>query len=153
MKEADLYVQDDYTKAEDALKRAKALVLQKKYKEAKAAAEEAVASALQAISRVDMQRTKMGEEVDQMILEGKKFLEEIKTLAVSAIRKKAEVGREKMEAAIGKYELEMVEIKEQRQAMETRVASDRLASLHNAMNTLKEEITAAIEAKDAAKKQ
>jgi hypothetical protein len=100
-----------------------------------------------------MQRTKMGEEVDQMILEGKKFLEEIKTLAVSAIRKKAGVGREKMEAAIGKYELEMVEIKEQRQAMETRVASDRLASLHNAMNTLKEEITAAIEAKDAAKKQ
>ena len=58
-----------------------------------------------------------------------------------------------MEAAIGRYELEMVEIKEQRQAMETRVAADRLASLHNAMNTLKEEITAAIEAKDAAKKQ
>ncbi len=153
MKEADLYVHDDYTKAEDALKRAKALVQQKKYKEAKTAAEEAVAVALQAISRVDMQRTKMGEEVDQMILEGKKFLEELKTLAVSAIRKKAGVGREKMEAAIGRYELEMVEIKEQRQAMETRVASNRLALLHNAMKTLKEEITAAIEAKDAAKTQ
>ena len=71
----------------------------------------------------------------------------------SRLRKKAGVGREKMEAAIGRYELEMVEIKEQRQAMETRVAADRLASLHNAMNTLKEEITAAIEAKDAAKNQ
>jgi hypothetical protein len=152
-KEADRYMQEDYRKAEDALKRAKSLVLQKKYKEAKSAAEQAVAVALQAISRVDMHRTKMGEEVDQMILEGRKFLEEIKTLAVSAIRKKAGVGREKIEAAIGRYELEMVEIKEQRQALQIRDASDRLSSLHTAMKTMKEEITAAIEAKDAAKKQ
>ena len=153
MKEADLYVQEDYTKAENALKRAKDLVLKKKYKEAKAAAEETVALALQAISRVDMHRKNMGEKVDQMILEGKKIMEEIKTLAVSAIRKKAGIEREKLEAAVGKYELAMVEIKEQRQALQIRDASDRLRSLHTAMKTLKEEIATEIEAKDATKRQ
>ena len=44
-KEADIYLEDGFKKAEAALKKAKDLVTQKEYKDAKAAAEEASSGA------------------------------------------------------------------------------------------------------------
>jgi hypothetical protein len=151
-KEADLYVQEGFRKAEEALRKAKELIAVKKYKEAKAAAEESANSALMAVSLVETNKTAMKEEAEKMVQEIQQSLDEIKSLAAAAIKKKASINKEEIQGAIGKYELDIVSVKDQLQEQKIRGAYDQLIALKEQTKGQKEGLTAVLEKKQEAKK-
>jgi len=151
-KEADLYVQDVFTKAEDALKNAKDLIAVKKYKEAKKAAEDADSLAQQAIPMVEPNKAKMKTEVEQMIPEVQGTMDELKSLVAKAIKKKAPINREEIQSSLGKWEIDMVNIKDQLQGGRVRQAHDQLLSMKEQMKMQREILVAAVEQESAAKK-
>lgn len=151
-KEADLYVQDVFTKAEDALKNAKDLIAVKKYREAKKAAEDAATLAQQAIPMVEPNKAKMKTEVEQMIPEVQGTMDELKSLVAKAIKKKAPINREEIQSSIGKWEIDMVNVKDQLQGGRIRQANDQLISMKEQMKMQKELLVAAAEQEPAVKK-
>lgn len=151
-KEADLYVQDIFMKAEDSLKKANDLITVKKYREAKKAAEDAISFAQQAISMVEPNKAKMKTEVEQMIPEVQGAMDELKSLVAKAIKKKASINREEIQSSIGKWEIDMVNVKDQLQGGRIRQAYDQLVSMKEQMEMQKEILLAVVEQQPAAKK-
>jgi len=151
-KEADLYVQDEFRRAEEVLKKAKDLVAAKKYKEARTSAEDSANIALSALSLVETNKAKMKEESEQMLADVQNLLDETKNVAAAAIKKMTHINKEEVQGAIGKYELEMVSIKDQLQEQKIRGAYDQLFSLREQIKGQKEKLTAALEQKQEAKK-
>lgn len=153
LKEADLYVQDVFMKAEDSLKNAKDLITLKKYKEAKKAAEDALSFAQQAIPMVDLSKAKMKAEAEQMVQDVQGALDELKSMVAKAPKKKSPINREEIQGMIGKWEVDMVNIKDQLEAQKIRQAYDQLKSMGDEIKAQKGSITAAMEQqKTAAKK-
>jgi hypothetical protein len=153
LKEADLYVQDVFMKAEDSLKNANDLIAAKKYKEAKKAAEDALSFAQQAIPMIDLNKTKMKTEADQMVQDNQGMLDELKSIVAKAPKKKSPINREEIQGMIGKWEVDMVSIKEQLEAQKIRQAYDQLKSMGEEIKTQKESVTAAMEQQKAAEKK
>jgi hypothetical protein len=110
-KEANVYVEDVFKKAEAALKKAKDLVTQKEYKEAKAAAEEAATLGQQSASQVEAGKAKMKADAEQMITEVQAATNELKAMVADAIRQKRPVNREEVQALIGKNEVDVLNVK------------------------------------------
>jgi hypothetical protein len=150
--EADLYVQDIFTKAENSLKQANDLITQKKYKEAKAAAEEAAKLALEAIPQIEPNKAKMKEEATQKVSEAQMLMKEVKDIASKAIKKKVGPNQDELKTAIGNTELEMVNINESMQAEKIRQAYDKIIVLLEQLKSQKENLTVALEQKQTAKK-
>ena len=146
-KEADLYVMDVFSKAEEALKKSKSYVDEKKYKEAKSAAEEALGLAQQAIASIEPNKAKMKADAEQIIIDVQNSLGELKSSAVKLIKKRDQVDREKIQGAIGKWEIDMVSVQEQMQAGKIRQAYDLLLSLQEQIKTHKEDMAVAMDAK------
>ncbi len=111
-KEAHLYVPDVFKKADDLLKKAKDLVINKKYKEAKNAAEETIRVSQQAVEMIEQNKAKMKTEVIQLLEVTHKDLEEFKIMAAKAIKKRVFVSNEDIQKVIGKTEIDLVNIKE-----------------------------------------
>jgi hypothetical protein len=151
-KEADMYVQDVFTKAQDEMKKAGELVTAKKFDEAKTAAMEAAKMAQQAASLVEQNKQKMKEELEAMLPDVQKALDEAKTLAATAIKKKAVASKDELQSAIGKLELDMTSIKEQLQAGKIRQAGDLAKSLLEQVNAQKQSLTDALAQPKATKK-
>ena len=151
-KEADLYVQDVFATAEDDMKKANDMVAAKKYDEAKAAALEASKMAQQAAAQVDQNKQKMKAEVEAMLPDVQKAIDETKTLAATAIKKKAVASKDEVQSAIGKLELDMTNVKDQLQAGKIRQAGDLAKSLSEQVNAQKQSLTDAIAQPKAAKK-
>ena len=139
-KEADLYVGHLYSQAENSLGQAKSQMQENKHKEARKAAQEAVNLALQAISQVEQNKNKMGEETERLIIESEKFLEELKILAARAMKSNVAIEREALLSAIGKYELDMLEIKEQFRTQNIRQAYNQVSKTMTSMKQNKETI-------------
>jgi hypothetical protein len=152
MKEADLYVEDIFSKAQDEMKKAGEMVTAKKFAEAKTAALEAVKMAKEAASLVDQNKQKMKESLDAMLPDVQKALDEVKSLAAIAIKKKAVASKDEIQSAIGKLELDMTAVKEQLQAGKIRQAYDLAKSLSEQANTQKQSLTDAMGQQAAAKK-
>jgi len=150
-KEADLYVEDIFAKAQDEMKKANDLVIAKKYAEAKTAAMEAVKMAQQAATLVDENKQKMKEAVEAMLPDVQKALDETKSLAATAIKKKAVAAKDELQSAIGKLELDMTAVKEQLQSGKIRQAADLAKSLLEQANAQKQSLTDAM-GQQAAKK-
>ena len=150
--EADLYVQDIFTKAENSLKQANDLITQKKYKEAKAAAEEAAKLALEAIPQIEPNKAKMKEEATQKVSEAQMLMKEVKDIASKAIKKKVGPNQDELKTAIGDTELEMVNINESMQDEKIRQAYDKTIVLLEQLKSQKENLTVALEQKQTAKK-
>src|SRR4030042_2364234 len=150
--EADLYVQDIFTKAENSLKQANDLKTQKKYKEAKAQAEEAAKLALEAIPQIDPNKAKMQEEATQKVSEAQMLMKEEKDIASKEIKKKVGPNQDELKTAIGNTELEMVNINESMQAEKIRQAYDKIIVLLEQLKSQKENLTVALEQKQTAKK-
>lgn len=142
-KEADLYVQDIFSKAEDSLKKAKDLISQKKYKDAKKAAEEATQFAQQAIPLVEQNKAKMKAEVEQMIPDTQKAIDELKTLIVKIIKKKPPEEQKELQGMIGKWEIEMVNVKDMLKGEKIRQAYDGLKAMKEQVVAKKEGLAAA----------
>lgn len=153
LKEADLYVQDVFMKAEDSLKNANDLIAAKKYKEAKKAAEDALSFAQQAIPMIDLNKTKMKTEADQMVQDNQGMLDELKSIVAKAPKKKSPINREEIQGMIGKWEVDMTSIKEQLEAQKIRQAYDQLKSMGEEIKAQKESVTAAMEQQKAAEKK
>ena len=151
-KEADMYVQDVFTKAQDEMKKAGELVTAKKYDEAKTAAMEAAKIAQQAASLVEENKQKMKEELEKMLPDVQKTLDDTKSLAAAAIKKKAVASKDELQSAIGKLELDMTAIKEQLQAGKIRQAADLAKSLSEQVNVQKQSLTDAMGQPKTAKK-
>lgn len=151
-KEADLYVQDVFAKAEESLKKAKDLVTAKKYKEAKEIAEETARIAQQSVSMVEANKAKMKEEAEQMVKDIQGAMAELKTSVAMAIKKKAQINREEIQGMIGKWEIDMVNIKDQIQTGKIRQAYDSLSSIKEQVKSQAEGIAAALEPETADKK-
>ena len=150
-KEADLYVEDVFAKAQDEMKKASDLVTAKKYTEAKTAAMEAIKMAQQAATLVDQNKQKMKEAVEAMLPDVQKALDETKSLAATAIKKKAVTAKDELQSAIGKLELDMTAVKEQLQSGKIRQAADLAKSLLEQANAQKQSLTDAM-GQQAAKK-
>jgi len=151
-KEADMYVQDLFTKAQDEMKKAGEMVAAKKYDEAKTAAMEAAKIAQQAASLVEQNKQKMKEELEKMLPDVQKTLDDTKSLAAAAIKKKAVASKDELQSTIGKLELDMTGIKEQLQAGKIRQAGDLAKSLSEQVNAQKQSLTDAMAQPKAAKK-
>lgn len=153
LKEADLYVQDVFMKAQDSLKNANDLIAAKKYKEAKKAAEDALSFAQQAIPMVDLNKAKMKTEADQMVQDNQGMLDELKSMVAKASKKKSPINREEIQGMIGKWEVDMTSIREQLEAQEIRQAYDQLKSMGEEIKAQKEGVTAAMEQQKASEKK
>lgn len=151
-KEADLYVEDVFTKAQDEMKKATDLVTAKKFDEAKTAALEATKMVQQAASLVEENKQKMKVELETMLPNVQKALDELKSLAATAIKKKAVPSKDELQAAIGKLELDMTSVKEQLLAGKIRQAMDLAKSLIEQANAQKQSLTDAMGQQKAAKK-
>ncbi len=150
--EADLYVQDVFTKAQDEMKKAGEMVTAKKYDEAKTAAMEAAKMAQQSVTLIEQNKQKMKEELEAMLPDVQKALDEVKTLAATAIKKKAVASKDELQSAIGKLELDMTAVKEQLQAGKIRQAVDLAKSLIEQANAQKQTLTDAMAQLKPAKK-
>lgn len=151
-KEADLYAQDIFSKADGALKKGKELVTAKNYKEAKTALDEALKLAQQAVQAVEPNKAKMKTETEQLMIDTQNAINEVKTLVSQAIRKKAPIDKAEIQGAIGKWEVDLVAAKENLNVGKIRAAFDQITSLKDEIKNNKEKIAAALEPKAAEKK-
>jgi len=94
----------------------------------------------------------MKEEAEKMVQEVQQSLDEIKSHAAAAIKKKTPINKEEVQGAIGKYELEIVSIKDQLKEQKIRGAYDQLIALKEQIRGQKEKLTAIFEQKQEAKK-
>jgi hypothetical protein len=151
-KEADLYAQDVFIQAQDELKQANELVAAKKYDEAKKAALEATKTAQQAASLVDENKQKMKTELEAMLLDIQKTLDETKKIAESAVKKKA-VSKEDVQSAIESFDLDVKSVNERLQAGKIREASDLAKSVLDKINAEKQTLTDAMAQQQPEKKK
>ncbi len=137
-KEADLYAPEAFKKAEDSLKSAKDFVVSKSYNEAKKAAEATVQIAQQAIAMIEQGKAKMKAEAEQYMEGLQKDLEELKTLASKAIKKKVFASSEDLQKVIGKLEIDLVDIKEKLQTGVVKQAYDDLKAAKEQLDSQKQ---------------
>ncbi len=149
-KEANLYAEEAFKKAEAALQSAKDLVGGKKYKEAKAAAEQAATLANQSLADVETNKAKMKTDAEQMLTDIQKEMENVKGQMVAAIKKKIQVNREEVQAAIGKWEVQLTAAKGELGGGKIRDAKDKLMETQAQLKTQVENLTKALEAAPAA---
>lgn len=153
LKEADLYVQDIFMKAEDSLKKAKELIALKKYKEAKKSAEDAMRFAQQAIPMIELNKAKMKTEAEQIVQDVQESLNELKSMVAKALKKKSLINLEEIQGDIGKWEVNLVSIREQLEIQKVRQAYDLVKTISEEIKTQKEKVAAALEQQKAAEKK
>ena len=139
-KDANLYAQDAFKKAEDAFKKAKDQVAAKQYKEAKQTAIDTVALAQQAIAGVAAGQAKMKEDAAKIAADVDKALDELKTDVAMAIKKKLPVPKEEVQAAIGKWGVDLAAVKDKLQGEKISEALGELKAMITAVSAKKEEI-------------
>jgi hypothetical protein len=149
-KEANLYAQDALKKAEDVFKKAKEQVAAKQYKEAKQAAIDTAALAQQAIAGVAAGKAKMQEEAAKMAVDVDKALDELKTDVAMAIKKKLPVPKEEVQAAIGKWGVDLATLKDKLQSGKISEAFGELKAMMTAVGAKKEEIAKLVTSEPAA---
>jgi hypothetical protein len=132
-KEADIYASDIFKSAEESLKKAKEFVINKSYKEAKQAAEETVMTVQRAIVLVETNKVKMMAQAEEMLQDVQKEIDEFKSSAAKAIRKKALTDRKEIQGLIGKWEIDLLNIKDKLQKQQAKQAYDDI-------NTVKEQV-------------
>ncbi len=151
-KEADIYLEDGYKKAETSLKKAKDLLAQKEYKGAKAAADEASSQAQLLSSQVDAARTKMKADADQMHQEVKEQTNELKVIVADAVKRNLPVDRDAAQALIGKNEIDLINVKVRLETGKIRQGYDDLKIMKSQTAAGKEKLAAATNPPAAEKK-
>lgn len=137
-KEADVYVQDIFSKAEESLKKAKDLMGEKKYKEAKKAAEETINLAKQALSQVEPNKSKMKAEAEQMISGIRKEIDELKGLVAKPRKRMTKRERKELEELIQKWEKDLPNIEAMVKEQKIRQAYDQLMALKKEVESKRE---------------
>ena len=143
-KEADIYLEDGFKKAEGALKKAKDLMAQKEYRDAKSAAEEASSGAQLLSSQADAAKAKMKADAEQMLQEVKGQTNELKTLVADAVKRKVPVNREEAQALIGKNEIDLINVKVRLETGKVRQGYDDLKVMKSQTDAQKEKLMASL---------
>jgi hypothetical protein len=141
-KEADLYVEDVFKKAQDTLQKAHDLIAEKEYRDAKTAALEATRLAKQSLSIVETNKAKMREDTEQMLEHIRPSIDEVKILAAKAFKKKAPINRNDIQGFIGRWEIDIINIKEHLDEESIRHAHDQLIIMQKQIKNQKEELIA-----------
>jgi len=152
MKEADLYVEDVFTQAQNEIKKAGEMVVAKKFAEAKTAALEAKKLALQAGALIDQNKQKMKDSLEAMLPDVQKSLDDLKTTTAAAIKKKAGASKDELQSVIGKLELDMSAVKQQIEEGKIRQAYDLAKAISEQAAAQKQSLTDAMDQQAAAKK-
>ena len=134
-KEADIYVPDVFSKAEESLKKAKDLMREKKYKEAKKAAEDTINLAKQAISQVEPNKSKMKAEAEQMISDIRKGIDELKSLIAKSSKRTTKRETKEIEDLIQKWEKDLANIGAMVEAQKIRQAYAQLTALNKEVSS------------------
>lgn len=150
-KEADIYVPDIFSKAEESLKKAKDLMREKKYKEAKKAAEDTINLAKQAISQVEPNKSKMKAEAEQMISDIRKGIDELKSLIAKPSKRMTKRERKELEELIQKWEKDLANIEAMMEAKKIRQAYDQLMGLKKEVSSKRERFIPSAEEKTGIK--
>ena len=150
-KEADIYVPDIFSKAEETLKKVKDLMREKKYKEVKKAAEDTINLAKQAISRVEPNRSKMKAEAEQMISGLRKEIDELKSLIAKPSKRMTKRERKELEELIQKWEKDLANIEAMIGAQKIRQAYDQLMALKKEVSSKGERFIPSVEEKTGIK--
>ena len=140
-KEAGLYAQDLLQKAQDSLKKAKDLVTQKKYDEAKKAAEEAANFAKQAIPAAEQNKAKLKADVEQMVPEIQKGLDELKALIAKSGKRLARNEAAQINEMIKKWESDLAAAKNTIQGQKFQEAAGQLRKMKEDIDKQKERLT------------
>ena len=143
-KEADIYMEDGFKKAEAALKKSKDLLAQKEYKSARAAAEEASSEAQLLSSQVDAAKAKMKADAEQMLQEVKQQTNELKAIVADAVKKKLPINREEAQNLIGKNEVDTINVKVRLETGKIRQGYDDVKVMKSQTAAEKEKLTAAL---------
>jgi F0F1-type ATP synthase membrane subunit b/b' len=146
--EADLYVEDTFKKAEEALQRARDLIAEKEYEEAKTAALEATRLAKHSRSMVELKKEKMREETEQMLENVRVSIDEVKILLAKALKKKAPVNRDDVQAFIDMWESEIISLKDNLDAQVIRYRFDKLFVIQKQINHQKDNLTILLKQKE-----
>jgi F0F1-type ATP synthase membrane subunit b/b' len=147
-KEADLYVEDAFKKAEDALQRAHALIAEKEYGEAKTAAIEATRLAKNARSMVEFNKEKMREETEQMLENVRTSIDKVKILAAKALKKKAPVNRDDIQGFIDRWESEIISLKDNLDEQGIRHGFDKLVVIQKQIKYQKDNLNILLNQKE-----
>ena len=150
-KEADIYVPDIFSKAEESLKKAKDLMREKKYKEAKKAAEDTINLAKQAISQVEPNKSKMKAEAEQMISDIRKEIDELKSLIAKPSKRMTKRERKELEELIQKWEKDLPNIEAMMEAKKIRQAYDQLMGLKKEVSSKRDRFIPSAEEKTGIK--
>jgi F0F1-type ATP synthase membrane subunit b/b' len=133
-KEADLYAQEEYQRAEDSLARATHLMAAKDNRKARKAIEEATGQAHQASKAVEENKAKMKTEDERMLADYNRQVDELKIrVANMGTDTPAEVPRG-IQELVGKWEIMKMRIPDLIQRGSIRVAYDELKTLAGALN-------------------
>ena len=134
-KEADLYAQEEYHKAEDSLSRATHLLAAKEYRKAKKAVEEATMQAHHASKAVDENKTKMKAEDEKMFSDFSRQADELKVrVAKPGTDTPTNVPREVQEL-VGKWEIMKMRVPELIQRGRIKEAHDELETIEGVLNS------------------
>jgi hypothetical protein len=136
-KEADIYVPDIFKNAEESLKKAKELVVNKNYKEAKLAAEETILIVQKVIVLAETNKIKMMANTERILQDVQKDIDEFKSLAAKAVRKNTLTDREEIQGMIGKWEIDMLNIKDKLQKQKVKQAYDDINVVKEQVNNRK----------------
>jgi FtsZ-interacting cell division protein ZipA len=133
-KEADLYAQDEYQRAEDSLAKATHLLAAKEYGKAKKAVEEATGQARQATKEVEENKAKMKAEDEKMFSDFNRQVDELKIRAAKpGTDTPRKVPREAQEL-VGKWEIMKMRIPDLIQRGRIREAHDELKTIEGVLN-------------------
>jgi Domain of unknown function (DUF4398) len=138
-KEADLYAQDEYQRAEDSLARAKHLLAAKEYKKAKEAAEDTITQAGKADKVIEENKAKMKAENEKMFADFDKQVDELKQWAAKRGTDTPTNISPKVQELVGKWEIIKVKLPDLIQRGRIKEAHDELKAVERDIQTRRQD--------------
>jgi len=133
-KEADLYAQDEYKRAEDSLAMATQLLGAKEYRKAKKALEEASVQARRASKAVEGNKAKMKAEAEKMLSDFNRQVDELKIRAAKPETDTPTKVPREVQEMVGKWEIMKMRIPDLIQRGKIREAHDELKTIEGLLN-------------------
>lgn len=127
--EADLYAQDEYERAREALSRAHHLMAAKEYRKAKEAAEEAAGQARSAGKAVEGNKAEIRAEDEKMLADFDRHADELKNFAAKIAPDTPNEIHPGVAGLIGKWEIARIKVRDSINQGRLREAYDALKGL------------------------
>jgi alpha-galactosidase len=148
-KEADTYAQDIFANASDSLDKARELVSEKKYGEARKIALETTQIAKQAIAVAEFRKKKMKTEIGEMLQDIRATVEQLKQLDAmnQAATGKGRAKWEELEGMLERWQTEITSLEDQIREQNIRAAHDGLKAMKEQVYAEKKKIDSSLSEK------